>query len=593
MDKNTSVCYSKFTKKLIITGIIAGIISVIVGLGIWIYRIQFNDIFTVKYVQWQDKIVVQTYNKGEKISFPDNPVQIGYDFIGWSLDKTTGQILTQEIVVEEELTLYAKWKESVYTLTYNNEEYSLSYKSTISINNNSIIIDNNNEQIIITPPNINGKKVIDWQISDGVNNVSVKDFTFKNIKSHNLTLIPVTEDIMLDFDILSSSEDYSITLSHDYKISQNDTLSLTLNLNENVNMSEIDIVSTSGNVVTEYVNGQYLISVNGFTEDFIIYINNIKVNIYSITYNNDGEALSQTFEYGQKITFPTPTKEGYSLIGWQDEKGQIYTEEDIVTSSLNLTALWEEVIYTISFPRNNGMYIININSEMLSSSKNIYRGHLDSVEFSVTLSKAYNNSDYTVYAITPNGTITPTKDGNNYLFENITSDMRIVVDNITLNTYTVIIDGKEQGSFSYGSWIYVDHNMISIRDSISHLTIDVETLIEDDNFGGWIANGEIVSNCIIQDIANNNTTIIISGDYSKKVTRVHLVSNGGNLDVTDIILVEGEEIKLPEPTKNGYKFAGWYTKLVEVNTIVDESSSVKFTGNTDQYTITLYAGWTK
>ena len=49
---------------------------------------------------------------------------------------------------------------------------------------------------------------------------------------------------------------------------------------------------------------------------------------------------------------------------------------------------------------------------------------------------------------------------------------------------------------------------------------------------------------------------------------------------------------MPIPTKQGYKFAGWYVKLVEVNTQVDDAQSVKFAQITDTYMV-LYAGWIK
>ena len=45
---------------------------------------------------------------------PDNPSKNGYNFIGWSFDKEEDNWVTPEVVVDKELTLYAKWEEKFY-----------------------------------------------------------------------------------------------------------------------------------------------------------------------------------------------------------------------------------------------------------------------------------------------------------------------------------------------------------------------------------------------------------------------------------------------------------------------------------------------
>ena len=170
--------------------------------------------------------------------------------------------------------------------------------------------------------------------------------------------------------------------------------------------------------------------------------------------------------------------------------------------------------------------------------------------------------------------------------------MEFVVENITLNCYSITVGGTNYGEFGYGSWIYVDGDEILIKNISTNEEVKVKTLISDDNFGGWFCNNHILVNCIVQDIADDGQSINIQGNYSKKVARIKLIPNGGNLEEAEIIVVEGQELTLPIPTKFGYKFVGWFVKLIEVNTIVDESLSVRF-NQIDNVYMVLYAGWTK
>ena len=155
-----------------------------------------------------------------------------------------------------------------------------------------------------------------------------------------------------------------------------------------------------------------------------------------------------------------------------------------------------------------------------------------------------------------------------------------------------MVDGAEYGKFNYGSWIYVDGSELKIKDITAGKEVVVKTLINDEKFGGWVCENAVLSNCIIQDVVDVDGNINIYGNYSKKVSRIKFIANGGILEKTEMVVVEGEELNLPTPIKEGYKFVGWFKKLVEVNTIVDENLSEKFNEVNEFYTV-LYAGWSK
>jgi len=592
MEK-TKWYYSKKFKIILATFITILLTSLVLAISVVIYTSPLGTVYRVEYVKGFDDVFVQTYYKGEKISFPDTPKKDGYEFVGWSLDKNEDKFLTEEIIVDQELTFYAKWKEQEYQLKYNNEDIKLLYTCELIAEEDLLKIINLGLTSEIHAPQKEGERFAGWFISDGTSVYKVEDFSFDIAKSFSLTLIPLYEDVMIDFEIIANSNEYIIEeLTHENNISIGEELSFRLILNNSVNNSNINITSTSGVVDVEHKNGVYNIKVNNFYENFKININNITINKYLIKYNNDTTCTTQVIEYGSNLILPKVEKAGYRLIGFKDIEGRYYSKEYIVTSNLELFAVWEEESYKINFPKNNGMYVICLGGEYLTSSKTINKSYNDAIEFEITLSSAYSNSQFVVYAITNNGEVYPIQDGNKYCFEHISSDMQIVVDNVILNTYSVTIDGISYGDFGYGSWIHVDGDKIVLKDVITSQTVLVNTMISDANFGGWVCNNSIVVNCIVQDIADDNGNVAIQGNYSKKVARIQLVANGGMLDLVEVVIVEGDSFNLPTPTKFGYEFAGWYTKLVEVNTIVDEELSDKFEEITD-FCMILYAGWRK
>lgn len=594
MEKNTHKLDSKNKKLLIVTAIVAILISITCAFGLWLYKADYSIICTVKYVHWHNEIEIQKYHKGEKINFPETPVKIGYNFVGWALDNNENKILTQEILIEHELTLYAQWEEQTYTLEYDNLETTLTHKCIFTIEDNLLKILGNGEVLEIEQPSQEGKEFVGWQITDGVEFFDINNFSFAKANSRNLKLIPIFDDIKFKFNIKGNRNEFIINnCSHNSVISQLETLSFVIILDKNVNQSNITISTTSGVLNYSYNNGEYFVNISNFEEDFSILIYNISTNKYLITFDNEGEISSHEYEHGKTIQFPQLVRAGYKLVGFKDTEGRLYTANYIITSNLYLYAIWEQETYNITLPKSNGSYYITIDNEVMSNNQSISKTYGESLSLEITLANAYNKSNFSIYALSPNGKISPIKNSEKvYTFDNIQSDMQIVIKNIILNTYSVNVDGANYGKFSYGSWIIIEDDIIIIKDAYSNQTIQINTIITDDNFRGWLCNNSTLTNCIVQDIANIEGNINIFGNYSKKVTRLQFVTNGGVLDIDEIIITEEEELLLPQPIKLGYNFAGWYTKLVEVNTVVDQNLSIKFDGITD-FCMILYAGWTK
>lgn len=590
MENNTFLLGSNHLKRKFQGVSVLIVFILIIAISGLLYGITKKFTYTVEYVKGFGDVFVQTYFKGQKLSLPDAPQQTGYHFMGWSLDENTNEFINTETVINKQLTLYAKWQEKEYSLTFENTTLALRHTSNISLNNNNVIVTTNENSTTITPPAIENKTFSNWIIFDGTNNFTVEEFNFENTTNNNLSLIPIYNDIYVNYNIICNSSHATISKNQTSTIALGNKLNFTVTLNDIVNLSNLEISTTSGEVTFEKLGNNYNVEVKNFNKDFSVNINNITVNSYKISFVFDDETITHNQIYGDKIIFPNKTKEGFNLVGFKDGKNNTYNTDSIITENLTLFPVWEVINYTVEFPKTNGLFIINYNGEQIVNGKTVCLTYGDSLSFEIILSKPYNNSNPTVVAKSNLTTITPIKNGDTFTFNNLTNNLKIEIENIKLNSYPLIVDGKNYGNISYGSWLSVNGNNLQVLNPQSGEQIIITPLINDCNFGGWnLTNNQLLTNCFIQDLEENGT-IKITGNYSVPVTRIELKLNGGSCDINEIILINNQELNLPTPTKDGYTFVGWFIKIVEVNTVIDKDNSVKFTEATSNY-LTVFAGW--
>ena len=590
MENNADGCHKK--KNKIIWGLVLifiSILSLFVVVGV-LNNFQLATTYMVEYIDGEHNTVIQTYYKGDKILFPEEPERKGYMFKGWSLDINGQSINSNELVVDKEMTFYAIWEEKTYSLTFDNESYIIDYGCQFEVVGNSISFTCvNGDRITLVANEKEGYTFSHFELENNLKTYYIDDFNYDKLENSKIKLNSKYNANTLSF-VIEEGENYKITNnSHFATIKADEVLLFTLVLNDSVNNSLVDFETTSGDVLYTKVGKNYNVSISNFTKDFSVSFNGIETNDYVVSYVDGDNCFDEVYYHGSSLELPTLEKEGYILLYFTDELGKIYTGGESVCNALTLKPVWKVKIYNVTFPKSKGEFAINYNNQYITTEKSVEVEYGESVDFEIVLSNSYSNSNVSVVAYsTARNYITLVGDDGKYSID-VNSNLAFSVEGVELNKYNIIADGVSYGVVSYGSSIVVCDSVITINDISTNKNITINMVFDDDNFHNWFVGDRLLMNSYVQEWTDSDV-IEIKGRYSKTWSSVSFDENGGNVNIKNMILVEGENYTLPTPTKDGYVFAGWFVRIVETNKVVDLELSESFQ-TLDNQSMIVYAGW--
>lgn len=256
-------------------------------------------------------------------------------------------------------------------------------------------------------------------------------------------------------------------------------------------------------------------------------------NRYTVTYDVNGgasETTAQEVTYDAAYTLVTPTRDGYTFLGWTLEgnvvdSGAAWKIADDVT----LVAQWQEIVantYTITFKQTGE----ELKTVTVKEGEDCPADKIPAV---------VEKTGYTV--------VWETKD-----LTNVTGDITVNAV-VTPKTYTLTFDAGEGRSEKSEMQVTYDaeYALPGVVPSAGY------------KFVGWTLNGENVASSGTWKTADNVTYV---AKYEAKQYKVTLEVNGGNaLTTTTVVVVYGEEYSLPTSTKDSesgdadsiYVFVGW------------------------------------
>ncbi len=449
------------------------------------------------------------------------PVKHGYVFEGWYTEATGGKLITSESIVENpfDITLYAHWSAKKIKLTFD----AAGGKSSLD----SKIVEYDRAYGELPSAERTGYTFICWKTKDG-----------KSIFAGDVV------SLVDDCTLVAEWEALKFTIGFDTNGGLFDDSAIS------IGASAEKVVAYDGNYPELYTPYRYGYRFIGWkTKDGnyaysgdIVKITSsqklvadwvpLSVKVTFDTQGGDIESETITVEYASAYgKLPVPVKEGYTFKGWLNDSGRAVTDQTTVLIADNhtLTASWEANEYTLRF---------------VSNSDADYGD-----EKRVKYDSAYG--ELPVPERTGYKFINWTDSNGNTVFEDdivkITSDMELIA-NWSPMFYEITFDGKGAKT--------VIPPMLAEYDSVygELPTIQRPGYI----FDGWYINEEQITEGSSVKITSDS---VAEAKWIAIVYDVIFNHNGGKCSVDNMDFTCDQLYSaLPEITRTGYNFAGWFNE---------------------------------
>ncbi|MBR1377360.1 MAG: InlB B-repeat-containing protein [Bacilli bacterium] len=546
----------------------------------------------------------------------------GYNFINWT-NEANKEVSSKTVFSEEnDITINANWDTITYTITYN------LIGGKIEDTPNSYNIET--ENIIIPNPEKEGYIFVGWSTQD--DDTLIKDYEIPKGTIGNIELTANYKPISYYISYNSSGGEGTMDKTK-IKYNNHGKLSKNLFTKEGYNfvgwstsengdlvyLDEQDIYNLSNSdndVINLYAKWEIIkLSVKYYDlfgvilkEEIVDYGNNsippenpfidgytftgwnpsnepIKSDtVYQAKYNRNDYVIKydlntsssddiKEIKYNVEsdaITLPTPTREGYTFLGWTGDNGLRLQLQVIIPKGTignkSYKANWEANIYKISLNPNKGTVIpdyVNI---------------------------SYNS----LYGIIPEAT------RRGYSFEGWYYNNSLITEDSLMK----ISSNHELKA----DWKVIDYDITynlnggSLSSKVSKYNIETETFTlsnptrEGYTFLGWTGdNGTTPSTSVkIEKGSIGNKSYTANWQVINYSISYNL--DGGSVSSQPTSYnIESSSFSLPQPTKKGYTFAGWTgtglssaTKNVTINTGSIGNRSYTATWNKNYYTVNYY-----
>ena len=492
----------------------------------------------------------QTVNDGDKATKPEtDPTRTGYTFVGWFADGAEAAFDFENTAIEEDLTLTAKWALKAPTVSVIASDDAPVEGETVTLTAN------------VTHDLTEG---ITYAYAWTEGDAPVEDAAEATLEVTGSGTYVVTVTAT-DADGLAATATGEIELTFAPKPTY------TVTFNDGVNEPTTQTV-TDGEKVTKPADptrtghtfaGWFAEGAETAYDFDAAVTGNLTLtarwtaNTYTVTFNANGgtvatESKDVTFgaAYGE---LPTPTRTGYDFAGWQDKSGNKVTDSTVFSTAddVTLTAQWTAKTFNVTFDAGEG---VSDPAAQTVTYGTAY-GQLPTVSRDgYTFAGWYDGEEQVTAATVFDGT----------------ADVTLTA-RWTANTYTVTLDANG------GT---VDPASMTVTFGEAFGTLPTPTR-DGYAFAGWFLG---------EDSVSSTTTYTTVGDvelvahWTANAYSVKLDANGGAVN-PEVITVTYDAAygTLPEPTRTGYTFQGWFDGQTEV------TSETIFKGGDG---VTLTAQWT-
>ena len=323
------------------------------------------------------------------------------------------------------------------------------------------------------------------------------------------------------------------------------------------------------------------------------------VKLCSLTYDGNGKTggtvpsatNDQLYNTSITLSSTTLTKAGYTHTGWNTkadgtgthyDKGASYTLTEV---SATLYAEWTEKTYSLTF-KHDGNGTIKVDGTTVNSGGTASVNHVTTKTLVATANTGYNFSGWT---LSGNNTSAVTIGNTSAASTNIkaTNTGATVTANFTPITYNITYIAPINGSYTIKVG---DNAAVSANTTANYNTTITLTNTPDPGyrFSKWTITPTV-------SITNNKTFLMPANDVNIAATfeadtyTITWNANGGSVSPeSSNYTYNGDPVVLPEPTRDGYTFLGWFTSANGGDKINDVGEDNKPTSDVE-----YFAQWEK
>lgn len=574
-----------------------------------------NDRYNIDFMVGDSLYSTVITNGKEEIQLPNDPTKTGYQFLGWFFDQGdwTNQLTATSLEakpISSNVTVYA----------YFMDVYYLQGTDIEILGATNYVFDGIGEVIYLNQPN----STIVVQFADIVKTNPNSTWSLASDLS-GINIIPSKAIVVA----VGNSPLYYITVrdkNGNQKIyivivHRNYIFDVFFNTNGGSYCSPVFIEEGHylHNVPISEKTGYHF---EGWDYDFVnnpirdnTIVNAIwKANVYSLTLDVNG---GNTFlnpvipvTYDRSYTLPTPTRNGYTFIGWFNGATRVFSGVWKFATDITLKALWEITTFSISYELQGGdstlvtlpkSYTVEDTLIIGSPSRKGYTfigwsslpsGENAKLNYQI---KEGTVGNLTLYAIWQPNQYTITYNPNGGEIDQFTQIVSYddYIQLLTPYRFGYSFDGWRDGEtqFSSGVWNQLTNvslsaewklNSYNLRfelnggatpiDYPTHYTVnDIGNRIIDEFlesypplrsgyiFTGWFDDANLTKTSVLFSEQTWLSDRVIYAGWIPNSYKIYLdVNNGAELENSVLSVVYDTEYVLPTPTRTGYSFSGWF-----------------------------------
>ncbi len=516
---------------------------------------------TTKYTIESSTITLPTASNIEKV---------GYTFAGWYEDPSFSGSAIKNILAGStgNKTYYARWTANsgtAYTVNHYQEKIGIASPSEA--------------------------KPTDWTLADtdnltGTTGASVTP----SVKSYTGFTAPSTRTVTIAADG-STVVNYYYT-RNSYKLTLSEGTGIASVSGAGTYDYEEDVLA-SATASTGYTFSGWTSNNTGLlpNSNNASYTFNMPAGAVTLTANATANKITVTFDYQNatggnttstmQVTFnstygtlPSPTKTGYTFAGWFTSTSWTtqVTNSTKVTNASNHTlyARWTANTNT-AYKVNHYQEIIGIDSPSESTSSHWTLKETQNLTGTTGASVTPSVKSYTGFTAPSTKTVTINADGSTVVNYYYTRNSYT----LTLNKGTGISTVSGAGTYDYEEEVTATATA-STGYTFSNWTSNNTGLLPNSNNVSYTFNMPAGAVTLTANATANKITVTF--DYQG--------ATGGNTEKSRQVTFNSTYGTLPNPTKTGYTFAGWYTSTSWTTKV---TNSTKVTNASNH---TLYARWT-